>query len=80
MKPVLTSFVPGHEGACKPVWINRNCLAHRLGGDGDGVTGFFRRVRVSRLLPFVMISFGPEFHGVIRRGGIVQSLNQGAKT
>ncbi len=66
---ILQSEVPGHEGPCAPVWVNRNQVCHRLDG---GVTGFFRNARKRGWFWF---RFGPEFHGIIRRG-VVQEADK----
>ena len=62
---MLTSCVRGHEGDCKPVWLNRNQLCNRLDG---GVTGFFRRVERLTWWPHFAVKVGPEFHGIVRNG------------
>lgn len=59
---VLVSFVPAHEGLCKPTWLNCNQVSRRL-----GVTGFFRRTRHVWYWPWP-IKYGPEFHGIIING------------
>jgi len=65
---MLTSVVPGFEGNCKPVWLNRNQIYIRQSG---GVTGFFRLTKKLAWLP-ITIKTGKEFHGIIR-GGVVYS-------
>ena len=71
---MLTSIVPGHEGPCKPVWVNRNVLLRRLDG---GVTGFFRRVEL-RLWGLVAIKTGPEFHGIVRNCTVESTVTPNA--
>ena len=61
----LFSKVKGHEGPCIPVWLNENPI-YRFARQGQ--SGFFRKVR--RVL-WVNFRYGPEFHGVIREGGLV---------
>lgn len=58
---MLYSTVKGHNGQCRPTWLNRNQVDHITAG---GVTGFFRLVNDRGF------SYGPEFHGVIRAGRV----------
>ena len=61
-KRAIESRVKGHEGWCKPTWINQNQLDNRVDG---GYTGFFRRVKKVWIF---WIKTGPEFHGIIKWG------------
>ena len=62
----LESKVNDREGACVPVWLNRNQVCRRLDG---GVSGFFRRVRLVMGVP--LYKFGEEFHGIVKDGRTV---------
>lgn len=73
MKFIIESRVPSHEGACVHTWMNDNQVDNRL----HGATGFFRRVKVWKGLP--LYKFGPEFHGVIRRGVVETTQCKEAK-
>lgn len=55
------SLVPGHEGICRPIWLNKNEFFNRC---DRGISGFFKLGGV----PFLG---GPEFHGIIRDDGKV---------
>ena len=61
---ILKSKVPGHEGECKPVWLNRNETCNRIDG---GVTGFFKLVRRRFGIAW---RYGEEFHGIIFDGAV----------
>jgi len=67
-KRILTSFVHGHEGDCKPTWLNTNQVDFRV---TTRVTGSFRNVKKHWL--FGSIKFGKEFHGYIDSKGNVRS-------
>lgn len=56
----LTSKVKGHEGPCKPTWINGSKLDRVLTGVQ---TGFFRLTKKNFL--GLTVKTGPEFHGHI---------------
>ncbi len=63
---MLISKVKGFEGPCKPTWVNRNQIDHRLNG---GVSGFFKLV----IKKFgVHFRTGKEFHGIVRDGKHVE--------
>lgn len=62
---IYESEVPGHEGPCTAVWLNRNQVYNRI---DQGISGFFRPVRK----PGKFWARRPEFHGVLRNG-IVES-------
>jgi hypothetical protein len=64
------SKVPGHEGLCKPTWLNTNEVYNRLDG---GVTGFFKTVK-RRLLVFYFRT-GKEFHGIIKNGNVYSTAD-----
>lgn len=66
MTSALQSKVPGHEGLCRPTWLNRNQVCIRF----DGRTGFFRAIKSWG--PFSWRT-GPEFHGLITQQGTVVS-------
>jgi len=53
------SKITNFEGPCKPTWVNRNILEHRLFGY---YTGFFRRTEKKWWWIFP-VKIGPEFHG-----------------
>jgi len=59
---IITSKVPGYVGLCKPTWINRNQICHRIDG---GITGFFKLVRKKWGIYW---RTGKEFHGIIEDG------------
>ena len=64
---MLISKVKGYEGPCKPTWINKNQVCHRLDG---GVTGFFKLVK--KRFGFYFRT-GKEFHGIVKDGRTVKS-------
>jgi len=66
----LESYVKGYEGYCKPTWINKNQVYHRMDG---GVTGFFKNTK--KWLCFD-IKIGEEFHGIIKNDGCVYSTDK----
>lgn len=66
----MISTVPGHEGRCKPTWINRNQVFNKIDG---GITGFFKLVY--RRYGFLW-RYGPEFHGIIRDGEVHSTEGQ----
>ena len=71
MKEPILSVVPGFEGPCKPVWLNKNQIDFRVTG---GISGFFRLVKKIKFLP-IWIMHGEEFHGIIRNStNVVESL------
>ena len=53
---VLDSLVQGHEGKCKPTWINKNQVCNHFDG---GITGFFKNINKWGF------KCGEEFHGII---------------
>ena len=67
MKPI-SSIVPGHEGPCKPTWLNRSQIDRSLFGR---VTGFFRSVtpRIWFGRQWGWRKVGEEFHGALGWGG-----------
>jgi hypothetical protein len=73
MKKPLISKVPGHEGLCKPTWLNNNVIDNRLDG---GITGFFKNVK--KLGPFYFKT-GKEFHGIILADNKIHSTEIGHK-
>ena len=64
------SKVPGHEGPCKPTWLNLNQIDRRTNGHFVA-TGFFRNVRRHWL--FGWLKYGKEFHGGIKPDRTVHS-------
>jgi hypothetical protein len=68
MRDYLDSMVPGHEGPCRPTWLNMSEIYRRFGGNGY-YTGYFKLVK-----PFLFgyRKYGKEFHGYIK-GSIVYS-------
>lgn len=68
MRKPLTSLISGHEGPCKPTWLNKNIVDIRTTG---AITGSFKNVRKHWL--FGWIKFGKEFHGYIDSKGSVRT-------
>ena len=64
---IFNSKVSGHEGLCKPTWLNRNNMHTRIDG---GYTGFFRNVKKKFGIYW---KIGKEFHGIIKSDGSVLS-------
>lgn len=66
----LVSKIPGHEGPCRPTWINRNAVVMQF----EGVHGYFRCIKRWRwyVWPF-LAKFGEEFHGAVHGDGTVHS-------
>jgi len=56
----LKSKVKGFEGLCKPIWLNKNQVCHRL---DNGITGFFKLIHKKFGIYF---KIGKEFHGIIK--------------
>ena len=68
---ILISEVRGHEGKCKPTWLNLNTIYNRLDG---GITGFFRNIKKSSFLFFNFnFKYGEEFHGIIKNNKVVST-------
>lgn len=61
---MLTSKVKGHEGLCKPIWVNHNQVCNKF---DNGVTGFFKLVK--KRFGFYLKT-GEEFHGIVRSNNI----------
>lgn len=71
---ILISEVKGHEGECKPTWLNTNSFWNRFDG---GISGFFKNVKqISFLFLKFRITCGEEFHGIINRNNRVVSTIQ----
>lgn len=64
----INSVVPGFEGECVPVWVNRSMIDNRIDG---GATGFFKKVERFTLMgiPYTK-KIGVEFHGIIMNGEV----------
>lgn len=74
-KKPLNSQVPGHEGPCKPVWINDNIIDQRTSGC---ITGFFKSAK--RLL-WIWWPVGQGFRGVIGANNkVYESKNAAANS
>lgn len=64
----LTSIVKGHEGKCKPTFLNRNSVDLRT---TTRITGCFKNVKKGFL--GIACKHGKEFHGYIGSDWIVRS-------
>ena len=73
-KQILNSLIPNHEGECVPTWTNNNKVLNCV---DNGVTGFFRNVKVVTILG---MSFrrkvGEEFHGIVKCGNVRSTINE----
>ena len=72
-KKPLDSKVPGHEGPCKPTWINESIIDCRMDGC---INGFFKKAK--RVL-WIWWPVGEEFRGVIGAHNKVYQSKNAAK-
>lgn len=67
-KKIYTSLVKGHEGLCKPTWLDTNQVSIRV---TTRVTGTFKNVKRHWLWGW--IKYGEEFGGYISSKGDVRT-------